>query len=465
MSVSNFSQDLLRYLRINGPTFSGELTAHFGISRATLSRRVQELGDGIASIGKGRATQLAAKHEELRSEVPIYQVQENGQLWLFGRLHALQGGGQVYWHLETEKAQSALLQDEFKNGIFPGWPWFLEDLRPAGFLGRAFARNVSGQLGISGDLNQWTDFELLKILTTYGFNLQGNFLLGNGQALDDYQSHVVRVREGLKDKYTLENYPDLAEWALDGDEKFGSSAGGEQPKFTIRLTEQSPDEFRAVIVKFSPKLDTEVGRRWADLLHAEQIANQILSEAGFAAAQTRVFEQENRAYLESERFDRVGTLGRRGLVSLRALDAAYVGMGSGSWADVAHRLYAGKWVTLEDRDRMIRLHCFGELIANSDMHWGNLSFFLPEASPFPLAPVYDMLPMHFRPSGSGEIVEREFKPRLPKPEDLDAWLEMYPYAIAFWRKVADSTSISDSFKVIAIAAIEALHRIHHIAVH
>ncbi|MDQ8208272.1 HipA domain-containing protein [Coraliomargarita sp. SDUM461003] len=54
----------------------------------------------------------------------------------------------------------------------------------------------------------------------------------------------------------------------------------------------------------------------------------------------------------------------------------------------------------------------GELIANTDMHWGNLSFFLPEQSPYPLAPVYDMLPMRFRPSSTGEVIERTFEPTL-----------------------------------------------------
>lgn len=83
----------------------------------------------------------------------------------------------------------------------------------------------------------------------------------------------------------------------------------------------------------------------------------------------------------------MGPTGRRGLVSLRALDAAYLGLGQGNWAKAARKLHAGKWITAEDCERMIRLHCFGELIANTDMHWGNLSFFLPEQSPSLLAPV------------------------------------------------------------------------------
>lgn len=183
---------------------------------------------------------------------------------------------------------------------------------------------------------------------------------------------------------------------------------------------------------------------------------------GFATANTRIFKFEERIFLESERFDRVGPSGRRGVISLRALDAAYMGNAGESWAKVARTLYADKWITREDRDRMVRLHCFGQLIANNDMHWGNLSFFLPEAPPFPLAPVYDMLPMYFRPSGTGEIVERPFEPKLPKPEDQAIWLEMYPHALNYWRRVQECLEISNDFKKIAKQVIIALQHIFNI---
>ncbi|WPJ97051.1 hypothetical protein SH580_04945 [Coraliomargarita algicola] len=61
------------------------------------------------------------------------------------------------------------------------------------------------------------------------------------------------------------------------------------------------------------------------------------------------------------------------------------------------------------------------------MHWGNLSFFLPEQSPYPLAPVNDMLPMRFRPSST-------------EPPD-----------------------ISSDFKTIANEAIQSLQNIYKIA--
>lgn len=136
-------RDLLSYLHAHKPTLSTELVAHFAISRPTLSRRVQDLGHSVLTIGKGRATRSAARHENGPSEVPLYQVSESGQVDVFGQLHPLQAGAQTRWLFAPEKAQPALMQDEFKEGLYPGWPWFLEDLRPGGFLGREFGKYMA----------------------------------------------------------------------------------------------------------------------------------------------------------------------------------------------------------------------------------------------------------------------------------------------------------------------------------
>ncbi|WP_425607127.1 hypothetical protein [Coraliomargarita algicola] len=97
------------------------------------------------------------------------------------------------------------------------------------------------------------------------------------------------------------------------------------------------------------------------------------------------------------------------------------------------------------------------------MHWGNLSFFLPEQSPYPLAPVYDMLPMRFRPSSTGEVIERTFEPTLPNPEDQAAWLEMHPHAVKFWQRITEHDNASSEFQKIAQQAIQSLQNIYKIA--
>jgi hypothetical protein len=70
-----------------------------------------------------------------------------------------------------------------------------------------------------------------------------------------------------------------------------------------------------------------------------------------------------------------------------------------------------------------------------------------------------MLPMHFCPSGSGEVIDRTFNPLPPKPEDTSAWLTVYPYALEFWQSVSEHKDISRDFKAHAAKAIKALKRI------
>jgi len=456
------SKDLLNYLKVNGPTLSSELVSHLGISRPTLSRRVRELGKAVISIGQARATKLAARVQEF-SGTPLYRVLESGQVEPVGQLTALHQGERTPWLLKAEKAPKTLFEGEFKEGLYPGWPWFLEDRRPSGFLGRSFAKHMAQLFRVDENPEKWTDLELLQVLSSHGYNLPGNLILGDGRALEKFQTDRMKIADGFYRDVTPEVYYDFANRALSEGEEYGSSAGGEQPKFTALVYDAAGGKGRAVIVKFSPKIDTASGQRWADLLYAEHVANEVLREAGFESAPTRIFHFEDRVFLESGRFDRVGASGRRGLISLRALDAAHMGVGGGDWAQAARKLQADKWITSEDGARMTQLHCFGQLIANTDMHWGNVSFFLPEHSPFPLAPVYDMLPMRFRPSSTGEITEHEFKPSLPKPEDQAAWLEMYPLAISYWQRIVDHPSISASFKQIAEQAITALEHIHAIA--
>jgi hypothetical protein len=77
-------------------------------------------------------------------------------------------------------------------------------------------------------------------------------------------------------------YPVLATQAL-GQTHIGSSAGGEQPKFTA-LREGHP-----VLVKFSPAGEGAVARRWRDLLVCESLTLHTLAGAGIGAAHTPAY--------------------------------------------------------------------------------------------------------------------------------------------------------------------------------
>ncbi|MFO1391347.1 MAG: HipA domain-containing protein, partial [Agitococcus sp.] len=92
---------------------------------------------------------------------------------------------------------------------------------------------------------------------------------------------------------------------------------------------------------------------------------------------------------------------------------------------------------------------FGRLIANEDMHNGNLSFFLAHDFSLSLAPVYDMLPMRFAPTIHGEVVEREIKVAQATPLTQDIWAEVSGWAKYYWQQVAKHEDISAEFKKIA----------------
>ncbi|MFX6645051.1 HipA domain-containing protein, partial [Acinetobacter baumannii] len=91
------------------------------------------------------------------------------------------------------------------------------------------------------------------------------------------------------------------------------------------------------------------------------------------------------------RFDRHGAHGRSGLCSLQALDHALLGSQRQRWDHAAAKLQALGQLDLTSLGQIRLLQAFGQLIENTDMHFGNLS--LRPGATLTLAPVYDMLPM------------------------------------------------------------------------
>lgn len=441
------AQAILNYLQTNGSTLSRDLLEHFEISRSTLSRRIKDAGDFIISIGSTTSTTYAARDTSV-AELSLYKISKVGKALRIGMLVPLAEGE---WFLQGASKYTALLKGEFKDGLYPGWPWFLSDLRPSGFLGRAFAQNIAQLFGCDTNPERWTDQTVAHVLSLFGTNLQGNFIVGE-RALEKVLHYGPLPMRSLQN-----DYPELLEHALKNGYEFGSSAGGEQPKFTTVIERDGKPCH--VIVKFSPPVNSPAGQRWADLLISEQIANQVLESGGHLCAKTHIHEIRDRIYLESERFDRVGLDGRRGLVSLRAIDAAFIGQGSGSWIKCAQQLSKAGLITPETIEQIARLWCFGNLIANNDMHFGNLSLYLKNDFPLALAPCYDMLPMHFRPASSGEVPKVDFTPHRPLPENEMVWKQVQPLALEFWQLVAADKRISEEFKAIARNSLKALKQL------
>ena len=431
-------------LRTRGAQPASVLAGELGISQPTLSRLLASAGERIVRIGRARASRYALAHSIARagSHWPLYRISADGKPETLGELHALH---RDEFFFEPQGARPALMHGDFATGLFPGVPWFLDDQRPQGFLGRAFARRIAGDIDAPVDPLIWRADDIVLALLRHGDDQPGDLVLGEAslrRALQNMLSPqgVVAVEDRAK------RYPELADAALRG-EDIGSSAGGEQPKFTVTL--RGADGCVPAIVKFSERVGVPAGRRWADLLICEHHAGHVLREHGLPAAQSELVEADARIFLQSSRFDRTSGLGRRGFVSLAALDAAHYVHARIDWWRFAPQLQRDGWLDADDARRLRLFSWYGALIANSDMHLGNAALQLRDLRPLPLAPAYDMLPMRFRPANSGEIVERRYEIALPTPEHQPDWHEAALMAHVFWRRIADDPRISNEFRAIA----------------
>ena len=267
---------------------------------------------------------------------------------------------------------------------------------------------------------------MLYALTVLGWDQPGNYILGE-QAL---RSFLEAQRNGihfLEDNEVETEYPLRAIQALNYG-VVGSSAAGEFSKFTARrLMSGKPIH---VIVKFSGSEDSPQEQRWSDLLVCEHLAVATIADTlQMNAPVSRIYQFAGRTFYEVDRFDRHGEFGRSGVCSWNELNAALFGL-AGSWTEGAAALLRDGHITAETANQISLLEHFGRLIANTDMHDGNLAF-LPGLR---LAPAFDMLPMLYAPQRGVELVERNFAPALPMPHERRTWIQAAEAAIVFWRR-------------------------------
>jgi len=437
----------------NGLVRAADIARELGVNQSTVSRLLADVGARVVRIGRARAARYALARNIGRagSHWPLYRINAEGRAELLGELHAL--SGEHFW-FESSGQRPAFLHGDFANGVFPGVPWFLDDQRPQGFLGRAFGRRVAADINANPDILLWNVDDIVLALLRHGDDAPGDLVLGE-TSLQQALQRIIEPADAIRAADRANEYPRRAEAALRG-ENFGSSAGGEQPKFALTLLDDKAA--RPVIVKFTERMETPGARRWADLLIAEHLAGVTLRDFGLAAADSEIFEAGGRLYLQSTRFDRTPARGRQGFVSLFALDAAYYGHGRIDWWRFAPELERDGWIDAESARRLRLYSWFGTLISNSDMHLANAALQLTDERPLRLLPAYDMLPMHFRPAASGEVVERHYEIRLPTPEHRDDWQEAARIALQFWERTADEQRISPGFRELAGEARSALDR-------
>ena len=438
----------LQAIRQRGGVASAvELQAALDVSQPTVSRALAPLiqSGQVLKVGSTRQQRYVVPRTVagVGQAVPVMRVDAQGQPSAFARMVLLESGG--VW---MDEATGVSRKHD-------GLPWFLDDMRPQGFMGRTFAHDHP-ELQLNNDPRYWNDDDVLRALTMFGDDLLGNLIVGDTAFA---RFHTLPERASHATSET--DYPAFADQAMQGTVGC-SSAGGEQPKFcTIRKGHH-------VLVKFSPAGDSPTDQRTRDLLVCEHLALQTLAKTGVPAAETQLFTVAGRVFLESVRFDRPALgannphgLGRLGMVSLRVYDAEYVGK-EDNWAAAALRMQDRKLLSADDASLLCFLEAFGMLIANSDRHYGNISLLrhningiTQSSGNWKLSPSYDMLPMLYAPVG-GELVQRDFAVRngvMAKPQPTSATLPEWPRALAlaiqFWQTAAADERISAAFQKIA----------------
>lgn len=445
------TQKALQTLRIWHRMPAGALLERMQVSRPTLMRAIQALGSQVVSRGRARRTAYAARRaiRGNTNPIPLFRVDEAGRGHEVAMLEAIYPQGCA---LQFQEEFQWPLQDAMKDGWFEGIPYPLDDMRPQGFLGRNFAHQYAPLLQASEDLLAWDEDDVLHALTILGWDQPGNYILGEPA----YRKFLQQTQAGalfLSDYEIGTVYPERAAQAL----QFGvadSSAAGEFPKFTARrMLNGTPTH---VIVKFSGAEASPQEQRWSDLLVCEHLALCAIAEVlNINAAQSRIYQMSNRTFFEVDRFDRHGETGRSGVCTWFSINAALFGFSGKSWLAGANELLGSGLISAEAALNIRRLWHFGRLIANSDMHDGNLAF----QPGLALAPAYDMLPMMYAPQRGVELVERTYAPQAPMPGERKEWIPAAEAARAFWLRAAADGRISQRFQRICRENMEKLEKV------
>ena len=422
---------ILGALAARGTASSQELQELLGKSQASVSRLLSDLRHHVVSLGRARAARygLSKSIHGSSSQQAIFWTHEDGQQERLGTLTLLEQGR---IHIDAGPI------DLLVRGTLP---WFLTPLRAQGFLGRLLARRLAAQ-GVATDPDAWPlETQLFAALSLH----DGAGAITLGEAFESQPTLELPSAASGSTAMLDTIAADVASTL-----PAGSSAAGEQPKFLARRADGTH-----LLIKFSPPHGTPFGDRWHDLLHAESLASATLQAHGVEVARSSVIETKRHTFLCSERFDRVGARGRRHVV---AIGAAHAGLAPGpyvNWAASAEALAGARRLTREDAARARALRQFGHLIGNTDMHAGNLGLLVPPGhlakGLLRLAPVYDMLPMRWRPDAvlGGAPEYQAFEP--------EAWAVgsgASGPARDFWDALSRRSSVSPAMRKLAARMVD-----------
>ncbi|MCI5212429.1 MAG: hypothetical protein D3910_27425 [Candidatus Electrothrix sp. ATG2] len=154
-------------------------------------------------------------------KIPLFAIDNKGKAAQIATVCPQADNGFQVEPEHSADGQSSCLLGESGTGYYEDLPWFLDDLRPQGFLGKKIVQELAESGGYPPDPRYWRSSHLLCFLLEHGFDLPGNLLLGE-QAVECF--NTLRWKKAVQ-----EQYAEAARDILIGP-VYGSSAGGEQPK-------------------------------------------------------------------------------------------------------------------------------------------------------------------------------------------------------------------------------------------
>ncbi|MDD0812685.1 HipA domain-containing protein [Curvibacter sp. RS43] len=410
---------LERELR-QGPRTGKQLLEVLQVSQPTLSRTIRSLQVTTYRLPGERTPYYALLRTlpmGLSPRQRIYRILSAGNIQPFGEVEFLLGGGTLE---RTEEGSTRL---------YDGLPPYMLFAAPSGFLGREVAQAVSRSRAFPSSLKDWNDDHKVAFLFTHGANLPGNLIFGDTPLQSEMELMCVPPTKGDE---RLEHYVDMALRLKHS--SYGSSAGGEQPKF-LWVGQDSGH----VIVKFA-----RCGSRMAALLPLEHLALRALAGVGVPTAQTEIISSDEYVFLEIKRFDRIGLKGRVGMLSAGAVDDEFFGQRD-TWPEFAARCVAEGYLTKKDAEHVSVMAAFSELIGNTDRHFENISMLIGDDGEYSgIAPAYDILPMRYASIGGG--VDPDLVSIEPKVGTIGAlprvWKLAAQAADEFWCAVADADLVA-----------------------
>lgn len=421
------------------PQTAQALAQALGVSQPTLSRELLGLGDEVVRLGRARrSTYLGARPiGRWGARWPLYRIDAVGKAHELGQLVA---AGRQGFALQTAEPLPGYMHGPFESGWFDALPWFMAQTSAHPWAQQPFNTPTTNAT--------LPDDDVVAAWISHGHNLPGDLVLGR-PALEKAMAGLLAPQGAIPTGECAQHYPAMALAALQTD-RIAHTTDGDQPHFHAVLR-QDDGTHHACIVKFSDRQTTPTGRRWADLLRCQHRASQALQSLGVPVATTELMEADGRCFLSVARVDRTADLGRRGMVSLRALGQTLGGAGptKPGWELAPQWLREG-WIDPRGANAMTLSALFAALIGHVAPHDGHLALLTRPVLPWALAPSGPMWPRHWAPQSSGEITHRPAPSLLPPTPDMhNAWHLAAAAALRFWREVQADEAMSDPIRALA----------------